>query len=464
MAQNTKTLFIQIKDFLFELMNIQDGTDKNATIESIKSDIYLKGHTSWILICAIVIASLGLNANSPAVIIGAMLISPLMGPILGIALSLAMNDLDLLRKAMKNFAIMVSLSVFSAFVFFYLFPLSNTSSELLARTSPDIRDVLIAFFGGLALVIARAKRGTMASVIFGVAIATALMPPLCTVGFFLSKADFKFAFSALYLFFINTFFIALATFIILRFIKVPMVVYANSSRRKKISKIIYFCSTLMIVPAGYTFYGVWKESKFISDANLFIDNTITTYQFDGKGYFLKDFSKIDYNKGKSYIELVFFGDVFISPEIEKSWNLQKQKYNYLKNTELRILSGNQNLQDQSVYVTELYNTSKEQLVTTQGQIKLLQERLENLNKYTKEATKFEQIVKEISTRNDWIASVSFANELRSTFDKTDTIPVFRFQWKENVKDEIKKKEKENIEKWLKVRLEIDTLEVKTYER
>lgn len=220
----------------------------------------------------------------------------------------------------------------------------------------------------------------------------------------------------------------------------------------------------MIVPAGYTFYGVWKESKFISDANLFIDNTITTYQFDGKGYFLKDFSKIDYNKGKSYIELVFFGDVFISPEIEKSWNLQKQKYNYLKNTELRILSGNQNLQDQSVYVTELYNTSKEQLVTTQGQIKLLQERLENLNKYTKEATKFEQIVKEISTRNDWIASVSFANELRSTFDKTDTIPVFRFQWKENVKDEIKKKEKENIEKWLKVRLEIDTLEVKTYER
>lgn len=173
--QNIRHFFLEnVKNFFSQLMNIRQDTDQESTIESIKADISFRGHTSWILICSIFIASLGLNANSTAVIIGAMLISPLMGPILGMALALAINDVDLLRRAVKNFGIMVALSVTSAFIFFWLFPLRDTSSELLARTSPDIRDVLIAFFGGLALTIARAKKGTIASVIYGVAIATAL--------------------------------------------------------------------------------------------------------------------------------------------------------------------------------------------------------------------------------------------------------------------------------------------------
>jgi uncharacterized hydrophobic protein (TIGR00271 family) len=172
-----------LRSFLFELLDIRHNTDQKATIEAIIADIPFKGHTSWILICSIFIASVGLNANSTAVVIGAMLISPLMGPILGMGMSLAINDIDTLRRSLKNFGVMVVLSVLTAFLFFKFFPLRDESSELLARTAPDIRDVLIAFFGGLALVIARAKKGTIASVIFGVAIATALMPPLCTVGF-----------------------------------------------------------------------------------------------------------------------------------------------------------------------------------------------------------------------------------------------------------------------------------------
>ena len=154
-----------------------------ASKESIIADIPFKGHTSWSLMCSSFIAAIGLNDYSTAEVIGAMLISPLMGPILGMGLSLAINDIDTLRRSLKNFAVMVVLSVFTAFLFFYLFPLRDESSELLARTKPDIRDVLIAFFGGLALVIARAKKGTIASVIFGVAIATALLPPLSPVGY-----------------------------------------------------------------------------------------------------------------------------------------------------------------------------------------------------------------------------------------------------------------------------------------
>ena len=153
-------------------------------------DIPFKGHTAWILVCSILVASVGLNANSAPVIIGAMLISPLMGPILGIGLSIAINDIDTLRRALINFAVMVFLSVLTAYLFFEIFPLREESSELLARTSPDIRDVLIAFFGGLALIIARTKKGTIASVIFGVAIATALMPPLCTAGFGLAISKY----------------------------------------------------------------------------------------------------------------------------------------------------------------------------------------------------------------------------------------------------------------------------------
>jgi len=208
-----KGLLGSVNTFLKDLLNIRRNTDKKATREAIEADISFKGHTAWILICSIFIASVGLNANSTAVVIGAMLISPLMGPILGIGMSIAINDIFTLRRSLKNFAVMVVLSVLTAFLFFKFFPIQDESSELLARTAPDIRDVLIAFFGGLALVIARAKKGTIATVIFGVAIATALMPPLCTVGFGLAIRNWEYAWGALYLFTINTIFIQYSAFI-----------------------------------------------------------------------------------------------------------------------------------------------------------------------------------------------------------------------------------------------------------
>ena len=206
--KDAQGLFQSLKTFLVELLDFRSDTDREVTIEHIKNDIPLKGATAWILICSIFVASIGLNANSTAVVIGAMLISPLMGPILGIGMSIAINDIFTLRKSLVNFGVMILLSVLTAFLFFWLFPLREESSELLARTKQDIRDVLIAFFGGLAVIIARTKKGTIASVIFGVAIATALMPPLCTVGYGLAEAvignekGIGFAGGAMYLFLI----------------------------------------------------------------------------------------------------------------------------------------------------------------------------------------------------------------------------------------------------------------------
>ena len=181
--KDAQGLFKSIHKFLSDLLDFREDTDREATIKAIESDIPFKGATAWILICSIFVASVGLNANSTAVVIGAMLISPLMGPILGVGMSIAINDIDTLRKSLINLATMIGLSLATAFLFFWLFPLREDTSELLGRVRPDIRDVLIAFFGGLALIIARTKKGTIASVIFGVAIATALMPPLCTAGY-----------------------------------------------------------------------------------------------------------------------------------------------------------------------------------------------------------------------------------------------------------------------------------------
>ena len=277
--KDAQGLFSSIKTFLSELLDFRDDTDRDATIAAIKTDIPFKGATAWILICSIFVASVGLNADSTAVVIGAMLISPLMGPILGVGMSIAINDIDTLRKSLINLATMIVLSLLTAFLFFWLFPLSEDNSELLGRTRPDIRDVLIAFFGGLALIIARTKKGTIASVIFGVAIATALMPPLCTAGYGLAIGNWEYFGGAMYLFTINTIFIALATFLVLKILRFPMLKYANSAKRKLISRLATIVAIVVMIPAVWTFLTVLKESRYERDFNAFVKNDIQSNIF-----------------------------------------------------------------------------------------------------------------------------------------------------------------------------------------
>ena len=295
--QDAKGLLKSLKAFFIELLDFRADTDRDATIEAIKNDVPFKGATAWILICSIFVASIGLNANSTAVVIGAMLISPLMGPILGIGMSIAINDIFTLRKSLINFGVMVILSVFTAFMFFWFFPLREESSELLARTQPDIRDVLIAFFGGLALIIARTKKGTIASVIFGVAIATALMPPLCTVGYGLSEAlignpnGLAFAGGAMYLFIINTIFIAIATFLVLKVLRFPMIRYVNSLKRKNTARFASLVALLVMVFPAYTFYKVYKESTFENSAKQFIENELSALP---NANYIKKYARLDF--------------------------------------------------------------------------------------------------------------------------------------------------------------------------
>ncbi|GIM59279.1 DUF389 domain-containing protein [Capnocytophaga canimorsus] len=453
-------LFQWIKEYIRDFVDIRKETDQQATIESIKSDIAFRGHTAWILVCSIFVASIGLNANSTAVVIGAMLISPLMGPILGIALSLAMNDVDLLRRAIKNFSVMVMLSIFAAFLFFWLFPLRDASSELLARTTPDIRDVLIAFFGGLALIIARTKKGTVASVIFGVAIATALMPPLCTVGFGLAIGNLSFAMGALYLFIINAIFIALATFLILRVIRVPMVHYANSSKRKRISNIAYILSTLVMIPAGYTFWQVLKKSQFDNSARQFITENIVPYKFaNNNGRFVNELSNFKYNDGNSFIELVFIGDEAIPENVIETWNSQKEKYKMLKNSELRIIDNSKG-GDQGIYVKELYETNKEDLKNSKSKIAILESEVKKMSKFNREALLFENVTKEAAVNYENLRRITFSNELISNLKSIDTLPVFRVTWKDGLDAKQSEAETKKLQKWLQLKFGNNKIVVK----
>ena len=229
--KDAKGLFKSLKAFLVELLDFREDTDREATVEAVRADIPFKGHIAWILIFSVFVASIGLNVSSTAVVIGAMLISPLMGPIVGIGLSVAINDGTMMRRSFINLGVMVALSVITAFIYFTISPIKEATPELEARTYPTILDVLIAIFGGFALIVAKTKKGTMASALFGVAIATALMPPLCTVGYGLAIGNFKFAGGAMYLFSINAVFIALATFIVAKLLN--CLLYTSPSPRDR---------------------------------------------------------------------------------------------------------------------------------------------------------------------------------------------------------------------------------------
>ncbi|MBT8183575.1 MAG: DUF389 domain-containing protein [Eudoraea sp.] len=458
-----KGLLGNTKKFLSELLDIRKNTDRETTKEAIINDIPFKGHTSWILICSIFIASVGLNANSTAVVIGAMLISPLMGPILGIGMSLAINDIDTLRRSLKNFAVMVILSVLTAYLFFAFFPLRDESSELLARTAPDIRDVLIAFFGGLALVIARAKKGTIATVIFGVAIATALMPPLCTVGFGLAVRNWEYAYGAMYLFTINTIFIAFATFLVLKLLRFPMVKYANSRKRRFIGRVASLVAIAVMIPAGYTFFKVWQESQFRNDASEFIDENIASYQFAGEGRYLEDFTDVEFNDGKNpLIEVVFMGNETIPDNIIATWNTKKNNYKRLENCELRIVQGSSDSsQEELKYVSELYESKKAELINKDRRIEILEVELARLSKLASRQIPFGEISKEAKTNYENLESMGFSHLITTDFTKQDTIPVFEVKWNDQISESQIESDSKKLNEWLKLRLKNNKVLIKT---
>jgi uncharacterized hydrophobic protein (TIGR00271 family) len=452
LIQSTKRFFIELLDFRYD-------TDRNATIEAIKGDIPFKGATAWILICSIFVASVGLNANSTAVVIGAMLISPLMGPILGVGMSIAVNDIDTLRKSMINLVTMIVLSLLTAFLFFYLFPLSEDTSELLGRTQPDIRDVLIAFFGGLALIIARTKKGTIASVIFGVAIATALMPPLCTAGYGLAKGNWEYFLGAMYLFTINTIFIALATFLVLKLLRFPMLKYANSKKRSRIARLATLLAIVVMIPAVWTFINVLSESKFSNDAKSFILNELKT--LPNSNYIEKN-ATFTYNPSEtSTIELTTFGADEIPQSTIDLLQQQFTKYSALNDAKLLVNQAKREEVNNLEYMEELRYRDSLDLMSQKQKIIFLEERVKRLSRLEKDQIPFQSIVAKAKINYDHLESITYSKEISSNFSKTDTLSVFVVKWIDSLATpETIVNDRDKLEKWLLLELGLDTLVVR----
>ncbi|HWB27977.1 MAG TPA: TIGR00341 family protein [Chitinophagaceae bacterium] len=293
--------------FLDKFSLLHEREEVAVIIGNVEKGVVFKGTNLWILIFAIFIASLGLNINSTAVIIGAMLISPLMGPIMGLGLSVGINDLALLKKSLSNYLVACVTGLCTSTIFFLISPLNEAHSEILARTAPNIYDVLIALFGGFAGIVATASK-QKGNVIPGVAIATALMPPLCTAGYGLATFQLNYAIGAFYLFIINTVFIALSTFITTRLLSFPYVHLADHKDDKRAQRIIWFIVVITLLPSLYFGYDIVQQDRFTKRADLFVE---TEARFTND-YLLN--KKIDAKKKE--IVLTFGGQEISQKEIE----------------------------------------------------------------------------------------------------------------------------------------------------
>ncbi|APA93702.1 DUF389 domain-containing protein [Myroides sp. ZB35] len=429
----------------FDYINLHKGEEKGEKVlENIRANIAFKGANLWILACAIIIASVGLNVNSTAVIIGAMLISPLMGPIVGAGFALGTYNFLLLKIAIKNLIIATIVSLLVSAIYFYISPFKDVQSELLARTSPTIYDVLIAFFGGLVGVISitRVEKGNP---IPGVAIATALMPPLCTAGYGLATFNLSYFFGAFYLYTINCFFICIATFFVIKYLKYPTSSILDTQKEKRIRYGISMLILVMIIPSFYLAYTLFQEKKFTKTVEEFIDS-----EFTDRGYTVI-YKKINYNSKPKKVELAF---------------LDK------KLTEENILLYNRLLQEKGLGEVNLTFKQDEKDIKSEilnelnRQDRSFAEKDIIINDLKRELAKYKVsepgLVKEIGVLFPSLEQVSLGKVERNLTDTTSQVD-WVLMYKDSVAP-IKNSEKIRITNWLKARLQVDTvLVVNTYQ-
>ncbi|MDM8207812.1 TIGR00341 family protein [Bacteroides gallinaceum] len=356
MKLDSKRNFL-VRKFLKEYLDLhRSKEDEQVTVEYIRNGVEFKGTNLWILIFATVIASLGLNVNSTAVIIGAMLISPLMGPTMGIGLSIGLNDFELMKRSLKSYAVTTLFSVVTATLYFLFTPLDEVQSELLARTSPSIYDVFIALMGGLAGIVALATK-EKGNVIPGVAIATALMPPLCTAGFGLATGNLLYFLGAFYLYFINSVFISLATYIGVRLMRFERKQFVDKERERIVKRYIVWITIATMCPAVYLTYNIVRETFYQTSANRFITQEL---QFPDSQILSRD---ISYEKRE--IRVVLVGKEIPENQIVEARN-RLDKYS-LNNTKLVVFQGlgNNNAVDisniKSMVMEDFYHNSERQL-------------------------------------------------------------------------------------------------------
>lgn len=430
------------------ILSITGNAHPQDTIQGIIRDVDFKGFNVWILILAIFIASIGLNVNSTAVIIGAMLISPLMGPIMGIGLSMGINDWALLKRSFRSLGVAVVVSLITSAVYFSITPLSDAQSELLARTRPTILDVFIAFFGGLAGILAGSRK-EKSNVVPGVAIATALMPPLCTAGYGIGTGQWEFAIGAFYLFLINSIFISIATFLVVRLLRFPLVDFTDKVKEKRARGYITFFAIITVAPAIWVFFLTVQETLFNRSANRFVQEIV---DYEGAQIVKKEFV---YGDSVNTINIVMLGKR-VPDDVVDDW--KKKLINFeLPNTQLELIQGEEVQQAMSEDVSkmvDLMSEAKRDLMDKDTRIKLLEAKL---SKMEQERLNFDGLVKEVELLQPQLESFDLAFRFHTNFERTDTIPYVFVEWEAKMKKDERLRREQELEGWLAHKLRLDTL-------
>jgi uncharacterized hydrophobic protein (TIGR00271 family) len=447
---------INFKNWFVGLLDIRHDShlDVKGTIEGIKDGIDFKGLNVWILICSIFMASIGLNINAVGVIIGAMLIAPLMGPILGMGLAVGTNDYETLKRSLKAFGIMTGIGLFCSWLYFVISPISAETSELLGRVAPTFLDGLVALFGGIAGIVAGSRK-LKSNVIPGVAIATALMPPLCTAGYGLAIGNFGYFLGAGYLFLLNSVLIALATYMGVKYLRFPLVKYVDYMREAKIKKMIALFTFIVLIPSGFILYNVTTESLFNTKAEGFITEVVKHDGTEVINY------KLMYDSDNPKIEIFTIGER-VPESVIATWKNQLSFY-VDNNTSLEVfqskddnidLAGQLLNEAKEGIVADLYEKQAEVLKNKDERIKFLED---EIIAYKKKEKDEEIPVKQISQElflNFPVANYTFSpRAIEATGNlEIDTLPVIWVDWKG-------RPEPSKLQKWLQIRLELDTVRI-----
>lgn len=442
------------------VIELHHGVNKANVVQEIKSKSSIGGANTWMLMCSIIIASIGLNTNSQAVIIGAMLISPLMSPILGIGLGVGINDKGTLKNSLFNFGIAVIIAILTSFIYFALTPLSDFTEQMDARTKPTILDVFIAIAGGVAGIISIVRKD-ISTTLPGVAIATALMPPLCVTGYGLwhglTQGAWHIAFTSFYLFFLNSFFVALSTYIIIRFLKFPYTKYVNQQEKKRNLSFVFLFSLIMIIPSFYIFNKVFKDMRLEQSLNTFEKEYI-----GDELIYLDDRMLIGEDNKKLILKV--YGDSINELDLPR-YKEGLQKLN-LTNTSIEIISTSEiNLQDMAHLENKIDRIERlsEELEEEKDQRKKLEDYSDlqgspfdyALQDSSQQARFYEELqslypgIKDIQIGYlDGIKNYRLASILLYINEKEDNLEV----------------NKENLQRFLKVRLKLDTIQVVILEK
>ncbi len=424
-----------------KLFDLREGAQsKKEIVENIKDDTVFSSARVWVLVCAIVLASVGLNINSTPVIIGAMLISPLMGPIVSLGLGLAIEDWGLVRRSGKNLFIQTAISIIISSLYFALTPITNAQSELLARIQPTLFDVLIATFGGLAgfIGISRAKQN---NIVPGVAIATALIPPLCTVGYGIGTWQPKFIIGAFYLFLINSIFICLASLVVAKYLKLPKKEYTDQLKKRRIKRIIVLVITAIVIPAIYQAVVVVKQNNFTINAERYI-----TSVFENEGYVII-YKNIQYTQSEKRIELAFLSRR-VTEEEERV--LEQRLIDFgLKDTDLVVR------QNRFALTEEEWRSLVEATKDDEERMQLLEEQITNRAQILVTP---EQLKNELFVLDNQVVDIALGTAVRYLDERSTEIITVLVYVSENT-DQGDEVDQKMITNWLKQRLSSETVEV-----